>query len=551
MTSPLRSQVDVRESRDLRVCMQCPDKPSLTDYICGDCALALCTLCKAAHLSISRFSGHTVVPYIETSRCSQHGKRQILRCVDCRVECCIVCANFGLHRGHRVEDKSVELLERQIALEKECERTRKLVEGKLRMRLDQVQAYEEEVGRVEEAALKAFMTHVSERRSQLNGIAEELKGQLEQVQQVSSEDTTVADLEICKGELQVLSAVPSRQPASLPSFQFSHSFESLLPAASRRNPSPSMEYLPSHSESPRNHSAMVHSAEFAYDESNFLEDDSKAEDLRYPIEAEGRNPTIEPRTRPLMYSTLNDEAAFVCMDLMSEEYRVIPTPWVWPKFCSLTLIGPEKVLITGGGERPCRSVFSVNLQDLTCTERTEMHTARNYHSSVLVQGQALVLGGFNQIIQQSCEVYAPAHDEWTETAPLNIARGAMGACVHQEAVYSLGGWDGHHEVGSIERLPTLDSHWELLSLQLPQPSQCNAVPWDSFILVFAYQAERVYLIEEEEALDYGPLPNEAWARPELVRYQDFLYGFKSDCSKVLCYDVRRKKFRSVAVERHL
>ena len=296
---------------------------------------------------------------------------------------------------------------------------------------------------------------------------------------------------------------------------------------------------------------MVHSAEFAYDESNFLEDDSKAEDLRYPIEAEGRNPTIEPRTRPLMYSTLNDEAALVCMDLMSEEYRVIPTPWVWPKFCSLTLIGPEKVLITGGGERPCRSVFSVNLQDLTCTERTEMHTARNYHSSVLVQGQALVLGGFNQIIQQSCEVYAPAHDEWTETAPLNIARGAMGACVHQEAVYSLGGWDGHHEVGSIERLPTLESHWELLSLQLPQPSQCNAVPWDSFILVFAYQAERVYLIEEGEALDYGPLPNEAWARPELVRYQDFLYGFKSDCSKVLCYDVRRKKFRSVAVERHL
>lgn len=550
MTSPLRPEVDVRESRDLRVCMLCPDKPSATEYICGDCALALCAICKNTHLSISRFSDHTVVPYIETSRCGQHGKRQILRCADCRVECCIVCANFGLHRGHKVEDKSAELLNRQITLEKECEEARKHVEGKLQTRLDLLQAYEGEVTRLEETALKAFLAHVAERRGQLDEVSEELKGKLE-LAQVSCEGKTLADLQAFKGQLEVLSSMSSPELPSLPSIQFSHSFESLLPSVSRQKPSPSNEFLPSHSESPRNQSAMAHSVEFTYDESNFLEDDSKAEDLRYPIEAEVRNPTTEPRIRPLIYSPLNDEAALICLDLISEEYRVISTPRVWPQFCSLALMGPELALITGGGERPCRTVFSVNLQDLTCTERSEMYTARNYHSSVLVQGQILVLGGFNQIIQHSCEVYVPAHDEWTEIAPLNIPRGAMGACLHQEAVYSIGGWDGRHEVGSIERLPSLASRWELLSFSLPQPSQCNAVAWDSFLLVFAYQAERVYLLEGGEALDYGPLPNEAWARPELVRYQDFLYGFKSDCSKALCYEVRRKKFHSVAVQRHL
>ena len=552
MTSPQRELVDVRESRDLRVCMQCQDKPSPTEYICGDCALALCATCKYTHIAVTRFSGHTIVPYIETNRCAQHGKRQILRCADCNVECCIVCANFGQHRGHRVEDKNAELMARQAALERECEAARKRVEGKLQGQLALLQRYEGEVNEVEEAALKAFTSHVSEQRSQLKDLLTQLKAKFEQVK-APCDSKSLEDLQILKSQLQALNSAESYQLPSPQSFKFSHSFQAMLPITSRYSPSPHIEFLPSQSESPRNHSAMVYSAEFAYEESNFLEDDSKAEaeDLRYPIEPETRNPTIAPQTRPMAYSPLNDEVALLCLDLISEECKITPTARVWPKFCSLTLLGPELALITGGGERPCRAVSSLNLRDFTCTELSEMHTARNYHSSVFVQGQVLVLGGFNQIIQHSCEAYSPSDDQWTDVSPLNIARGAMGACLHEDAVYSIGGWDGHQEVRSIERLIQLNSHWELLSFSLPQPSQCNAIPWDSFILVFAYQAERVYLIEQSEVLEYGPLPNEAWARPELVRYQDLVYGFKSDCSKVLFYDVRRKKYRSVAIERRL
>ena len=551
MTSPGRD-MDVRESRDLRVCMQCQERPAPTEFICTDCALALCVSCRRIHASSARFSGHHILPYVETSRCTAHGKRQILKCTDCKVECCIVCANFGLHKGHKVEDKSEEVQAKQTLLEQECEETRKNAEDKIALRLEQLQMHEREITHIQEIAVKMFLSQVTERKNSLLSLNDDLTAKLE-IAKTTCENKSLEELQELKTQLSMLNAESTPELPASPSFHFSQSVQSALPQIPVTSSSPPTVFPVSHSHSYQTRSARTHSAEYAFEEAHFLEDDFKAdpEDLRYPVESEVRNPTTPPRVRPVIYTTVNDEASVVCFDLVTEETRMVTIPKICPKFCSLTLLEPGMMLITGGGERPCRSTFTVNTHDWTCRDRADMLTSRNYHSSVFFTGQAVVLGGFNQIIQHSCECYSPSEDQWIDIASLNIARGALGACVYNEAIYSIGGWDGHQEISSIERLRSLVRDWELLTVTLPLSSQCNAVAWDSYLLVFAYQAEKVYLIEQEEVMEYGSFPNEAWVRPELVRYQDLIYGFKSDGSKALCYDVRRKKYRSVTIERRL
>ena len=93
-----------------------------------------------------------------------------------------------------------------------------------------------------------------------------------------------------------------------------------------------------------------------------------------------------------------------------------------------------------------------------------------------------------------------------------------------------------------------EGRWEVLGVELPQPAQCNAVSMDTFVLVFAYQAECAYSFTPERIYKYAPIPNEAWGRPELTRFHDSVFCFKSDARKVLCFDTRHKQFRVVAIE---
>jgi hypothetical protein len=248
-----------------------------------------------------------------------------------------------------------------------------------------------------------------------------------------------------------------------------------------------------------------------------------------------------------LYMLCNDSNKVVQLDMSTDQWEIRTGDRPWPRFCNFTLLDNTTLFASGGGLVPSKKAFTLDLQTLRSNEEPAMLTPRNHHGLVLISSVGvLAIGGICKNIQVKCELFDLSTRQWRDVAPLNQARAAMAACEYQAEVYVFGGWDGRCEISSIERFNQA-SQWQVLPISLPEASQCNAVVYESRILVFAFKPGKIYEIEAGRIREFGKITNEAWCRPELRLYNNAVYSFRSGELKVVKYYLKEGQFQVVSI----
>jgi len=524
------------DSQPGKLCLFCPEPASPAALLCSTCKIPLCASCFSQHISLSRYEAHRSVPYEDCSWCPVHVKRQVLRCTDCEEQCCIICANFGRHKGHRVMDKETESRVAVEAVCREVEGIRGKVVGKLRKSLEEVEKKKREIAEWEEKGCQIITEKALNLRKEAIPIKNVLLAQLELLQSLQFSRTAdsmetfkrqIEDFDrnfletLIKPEDFQLNITPD-QPQIRPIPASSPIFGASKPA----EPNFDLSLVPA-----REEQMAIESEEQSYELPAF-------EDIME---------SVPEAPSSFLYMLCNDSNKLVQLNMSTDQWEIHTGDRTWPRFCNYTLLDNHTLFATGGGLIPSKTAFSLDLQTFQSCEEPGMLTPRNHHGLVLIPSiGVLAIGGICKSIQVKCELFDLEIRQWQEVSPLNHARAAMGACEHRAEVYVFGGWNGRCEIDSIERF-TQCSEWGLLPFGLPQASQCNAVVYESRILVFAFKPGKIYEIEGERLREFGKITNEAWCRPELRLYNSSVYSFRSGESKYVKYYIKEEQFQVVSI----
>lgn len=136
------------------------------------------------------------------------------------------------------------------------------------------------------------------------------------------------------------------------------------------------------------------------------------------------------------------------------------------------LLGDKSnMLYVFGGEddnsNVINQVWSRDLSQLSSywVPMAPMNVCRTYFSSVVLNGNIYVLGGwFECDALRSCEKYDCQRNTWSAVAPLNIARCQASAAVYDGHIYIAGGQNEEFEnEQSMERYDPQSNTWTLLA----------------------------------------------------------------------------------------
>ena len=546
------------DSPRTKYCLLCPDPPAPPAVLCGSCKIALCLECFQRHVAMQRFAAHKSVPYEDVSWCPMHIKRQILFCDDCREKCCLICANFGLHKGHSVLDREIAA-QRTIAKEaKDTEELRQKVYAGLLATVEAVQSQLQELNEFESEGCRTIREEANRRRKETSGMFAKSKEELEKLYGLN-EGKDVREMEEIQVKLKEVEALLKDERIQPPDFAL-HLTHPLPPSSVKPpstpplntsdTPSPipvpadeEISIKPTHfKQSSENFTQIDPHFQFSDDESSILKEDPGLDD---PPDEHDRGLQVEPE---YIYTLCNESDKVIRLDMRSEVWDVKTADRTWPKFCNFTQIDGDELIVTGGGHIPSKRTYILDLNTFRSSEQPQMLTPRNHHGLIKVGDGVLAIGGICKSIQVKCELFDLAGKVWTDVAPLNHERAAMGSCEIREQVYVFGGWDGHKEIGTIEKFSLRGGKWSLLPMVLPVASQCNAVVYDGRVLVFAFKPGKIYEVLEEKMEVFGQITNEAWCRPELRLYRDVVYSFRSGELKVLKYHLREGRFTVLSIE---
>ena len=126
-----------------------------------------------------------------------------------------------------------------------------------------------------------------------------------------------------------------------------------------------------------------------------------------------------------------------------------------------TSVANGKIYAIGGGVASSSSYTSVktfstveeyNPATDTWTTKSEMPTARGWHSANVLDGRIYVIGGSSAAGPSggtailAVEVYEPATDSWTQKGDIPARRGAGFTCVVDGKIYAFGGYGGLNKV---------------------------------------------------------------------------------------------------------
>lgn len=465
-----------------------------------------------------------------------HVKRQVLRCTDCDEQCCLICANFGRHKGHRVLDKEAENRAAEEAICREIEGIRLEIVGKVRKSLGEVEQKKREIAEWEEKGCRMITEKALKLRKEAIPVKNNLLTHLEWLHSLQF-SRTAGSMEAFKRQIE----------------DFNHNFiETLvkpedfqLNISSEQAPThPMADPLPILSSSQPVDPSFDLSLLLAHEDQQVL----PPEELSYEIPVfEDVMESVSEAPSSFTYMLCNDSNKVVQLNMNAGMWEIHTGDRTWPRFCNYTLLDNCTLFASGGGIVPSKTAFSLDLQTFRSREEPGMITPRNHHGLVLLPSiGVLAIGGICKTIQVKCELFDLAIRQWRELPPLNHARAAMGACQHRAEVYVFGGWNGRCEIGSIERF-SQNSLWMVLPLALPEASQCNSVVYDDRILVFAFKPGKIYEIEGERLREFGKITNEAWCRPELRLYNSSVYSFRSGEIRAVKYDLKEKRFQVVSV----
>lgn len=96
--------------------------------------------------------------------------------------------------------------------------------------------------------------------------------------------------------------------------------------------------------------------------------------------------------------------------------------------------------------------------------------ARGGHSSTILNGEAYIIGGWNQTYLGSVEKYDFYEDKWKKSIPLNITRNHHLSYTLNDQIFVIGGHNARFPGGiaAVEKFDPLTQKWDIIS-QLPTP----------------------------------------------------------------------------------
>jgi hypothetical protein len=112
LESALKQRLDDDDDDGKEVQKVCEECGNSAEVFCENCSASFCQACREGTHASKVMSKHASVPIKEktkagkkkgTGKCAQHGERNVLFCLDCTNLICILCRDYGSHKGHKVD----------------------------------------------------------------------------------------------------------------------------------------------------------------------------------------------------------------------------------------------------------------------------------------------------------------------------------------------------------------------------------------------------------------------------------------------------------------
>lgn len=114
--------------------------------------------------------------------------------------------------------------------------------------------------------------------------------------------------------------------------------------------------------------------------------------------------------------------------------------WTARAYHSATMVDGKVFVFGGYNGSYLSSVEALDPQTLSWSGRTAMPTARRYHASVELGGKVYLIGGHNAGgTLSTVDVYDPVTDSYSSAAPLQVGRQSHAACTRDGRIYVFGG----------------------------------------------------------------------------------------------------------------
>lgn len=203
-----------------------------------------------------------------------------------------------------------------------------------------------------------------------------------------------------------------------------------------------------------------------------------------------------------------------------------------PRDYSTVVESGGKVYAIGGWDSGGNRVGTVEVYDPvanTWASRTAMPTPRAMAASVSLGGLIYVIGGNDpnygstSTAWKIVEVYNPATDTWTSKSPMSTRRAAAVTVVVGGKIIMIGGFDGFHDLASVEAYDPSANSWHTLpsSLLTAQGSAVAGVVNGNPYVIGGDGP--LSTVEKGTAL-YQTIPTITWATPASITYGTALSG---------------------------
>nr|CAB3227504.1 calcium/calmodulin-dependent protein kinase II-like [Phallusia mammillata] len=157
----------------------------------------------------------------------------------------------------------------------------------------------------------------------------------------------------------------------------------------------------------------------------------------------------------------------------------------------------DHIYVTGGYNGTSLSScekFSIHNQKWTRIK--DMINARDEHGTVAHNGLLYCIGGSNGCRLSPCECLDVKLEKWTEIAPLNEPRHSLACVVLDGFIYAIGGCGDNGHLSSVERYCPKANKWETVaSLCVARSRPCACVVQDKIFVIGGYNGGMLKSVE--------------------------------------------------------
>ena len=192
---------------------------------------------------------------------------------------------------------------------------------------------------------------------------------------------------------------------------------------------------------------------------------------------------------------------------------------------------------------------------------SDMQSARSRHALVADDSHKLLYalaGEGPEGAKDSCEVYNINTNRWTPCPSLNVARCSLSACIVDQTLFVVGGWNQDY-LDTIEKLKVDDgNHWVLLKLEKKHPLKAvqvaGVVAAGHELLIFGGYHAKEELAKNCLALDPKSLvfthkhelpQSDAFIASEARVFNGSVYSFGYVHGGVYMYDIAKDEWTHV------